>query len=84
MVGFLSGIDNRIGPSLLSTLIGAKTVRGILAGSKLQFKDINHAIEYQNIKSMVNRKTFSFKEARKAYHYLDNQKHVGKVVITLP
>lgn len=84
VVGFLSGMNDGMGPGLLSTLMRAQTVRGILAGSKVQFEDMNRAIEYHNIKPVVDGKTFNFKEAREAYQYLNDQKHVGNVVITLP
>ncbi|KAI2709043.1 hypothetical protein CBS147332_6102 [Penicillium roqueforti] len=73
VVGFLSGMNDGMGPGLLSTLMRAQTVRGILAGSKVQFEDMNRAIEYHNIKPVVDGKTFNFKEAREAYQYLNDQ-----------
>ena len=81
VVGFLSGMMDGLGPGLLSTLIRAVTVRGILGGSMLQFEDMNRAVKGQGIKPVVDEKSFSFAEVREAYQYLADQRHVGKVVI---
>jgi NADPH:quinone reductase-like Zn-dependent oxidoreductase len=81
IVGFLSGLNDGMGPGLLSTLASAITARGILVGSKVQFDDMNRAIEQQDIKPVVDERIFSFAETREAYQYMIDRKHIGKVVI---
>ncbi|KAH8805447.1 alcohol dehydrogenase [Xylogone sp. PMI_703] len=82
-VGFLSGVNDGMGPGLLETLLNAVTVRGLIGGSKLQFEEMNRAIEQRNIKPVVDEKIFGFSEIHEAYQYLVSQKHVGKVVIKI-
>lgn len=80
VIGFLGGQGDEKQPSTLDTLTNCCTVRGILVGSKLQFGDMNKAIDARKIKPVVD-KVFGFEEAKEAYQYLWDQKHVGKVVI---
>jgi len=55
-------------------------IRGIIVGSRSSFKQMNAAIEQNQIKPIVD-KVFPFEQAVDAYKYLASQKHVGKVVI---
>lgn len=82
VIGFLGGAAGEKQPSMLEALTYVCTVRGILVGSKLQFKDMNRAIDANNIHPIVD-KTFPFDQAKEAYQYLWEQKHIGKVVIQL-
>ncbi|KZT21274.1 NAD-P-binding protein [Neolentinus lepideus HHB14362 ss-1] len=58
----------------------AAVIRGILIGSRDQFKSMNRLITAQKLKPIVD-KVFTFEQAKEAYAYLESQKHVGKVVI---
>ncbi|OCH90148.1 NAD(P)-binding protein [Obba rivulosa] len=58
----------------------AAMLRGILIGSRAQFEAMNRLISANGIRPVID-KVFTFEEARKAYEYLESQKHVGKVVI---
>lgn len=82
VIGFVGGAAAEDQPSTLDTLTYCCTVRGILVGSRMQFQDMNKAIDANNIKPVVD-KTFKFEEAKEAYQYMWDQKHVGKVVIHL-
>lgn len=54
--------------------------RRILVGSRMQFEEMNRAIQVNKIRPVID-KTFSFAEAKDAFQYLGDQKHMGKVVI---
>jgi len=57
------------------------TVRRIMVGSRLQFEEMLRAIAVNGIKPVIDSRTFKFSEVQEAYQYLEDQKHVGKVVI---
>ena len=80
IIGFLGG-SSEDQPSFLDCLSNLCTVRGILVGSRLQFEDMNRAIEANKIKPVVDERVFKLEEAKEAYQYMWDQKHFGKVVI---
>lgn len=82
IIGFLGGPGAEKQPSMLDALTHMAIVRGILVGSKLQFKEMNRAIDANNIHPIVD-KTFTFEQVKEAYQYQWDQKHIGKVVIQL-
>jgi len=82
VIGFVGGGPGEKQPSTLDALTHMCTIRGILVGSKAQFNDMNAAIDANNIHPVVD-KTFPFEQAKKAYQYQWDQKHIGKVVIHL-
>jgi len=59
------------------------TVRGVLVGSRLQFEEMNRAIEANDIKPIVDEKVFTLDEAKDAYQYMWDQKHFGKLCIKI-
>ena len=59
------------------------STRRIMVGSRLQFEEMNRAIEVNKIHPVVDEKAFGFKEVKEAFQYLDDQKHFGKVVIKI-
>ncbi|KAE8332889.1 hypothetical protein BDV39DRAFT_215905 [Aspergillus sergii] len=83
MVGFVAGSPAADQPSLIDTLLRVCTVRGIGVGSRLQFEEMNRAIEANDIHPVVDNRIFKFGEVREAYQYLSDQKHVGKVCIEI-
>ncbi len=54
-----------------------------MIGSRLQFEDMNKAIEVNGIKPVVDERAFGFEEVVQAFQYLWEQKAVGKVVIDI-
>jgi NADPH:quinone reductase-like Zn-dependent oxidoreductase len=58
------------------------TLRGIRMGPRSLFEDMNRLIEQHRIRPLVDR-VFPFQEARAAYEYLRDARHVGKVVISI-
>lgn len=79
IIGFLGGQGEQ--PGMLEALMHGCIIRGILVGSRLQFEDMNRAIDANNIKPVVDKEIFAFEDAKAAYQYNWDQKHFGKTVI---
>jgi len=82
IIGFLGG-GAKEQPSFLDALMNVCVVRGILVGSRIQFEDMNRAIEANKIKPVVDDKVFTLEEAKDAYQYMWDQKHFGKLTIKI-
>ena len=80
IIGFLGG-SGKDQPSFLEALLNQCTVRGLLVGSRLQFEEMNRAIDANGIKPVVDEKVFTLKETKDAYQYMWDQKHFGKLTI---
>ena len=81
IVGFLGGTETEKQPSMLDALTHCCTVRGVLVGSRDQFREMVRAIEGNVIKGVVDEKVFGFEEAKEAFQYVKDQRHFGNVVI---
>jgi len=83
IIGFVSSEtsnDNVIFPIIRNAIC----LRGIQIGSVSQFKDMNCLITANpEVTKPVVDKVFPFDQAIDAYAYLESQKHVGKVVISV-
>ncbi|KAH7268220.1 hypothetical protein FSOLCH5_008302 [Fusarium solani] len=75
------GSDEATEPTFLETVISGCTVRGINCGPRVQFEEMNRAIEIHDIHPVLDARVFKLEEARQAYQHLWDQKHFGKVVI---
>jgi len=82
IIGFVGGMTNDQ-PSFLECLTHICTVRGVLVGSRVQFEAMNRAIEVRNIKPVIDKQVFTFDETKKAYRYMMDKKHFGKVCIKI-
>lgn len=83
IIGFLGGVKGEEKPTFLDCLMNICTVRGILVGNRLQFEEMNRAIEANDIKPVVDEKVFKLEEAKDAYQYMWDQKHFGKLCISI-
>ncbi|KAM0692137.1 hypothetical protein Q7P36_008338 [Cladosporium allicinum] len=83
IIGFLGGVKGEQQPTFLDCLNNICTVRGVLVGSRLQFEEMNRAIEANDIKPVVDEKVFTLDEARDAYQYMWDQKHFGKLCVKI-
>lgn len=81
VIGFIGGHGE--GPGMLDALSHTCILRGILVGSRAQLEDMNHAIEANDIKPVVDEKVFDLEQAKEAYEYMWAQKHFGKLCIKL-
>lgn len=82
IIGFIGGFS-KDQPTFLDCLNNLCTVRGLLVGSRLQFEDMNRAIEANNIHPVVDEKVFELGQLKEAYEYMWDQKHFGKVTIKI-
>lgn len=83
IIGFLGGASAEKQPTMLEALMNMCTIRGLLVGSRQQFEEMNKAIEANDIKPVVDEKVFKLEEAKEAYQYMWDQKHFGKVGLTV-
>jgi NADPH:quinone reductase-like Zn-dependent oxidoreductase len=83
IIGFLGGVEDEQQPGFLDCLDSICTVRGIYVGSRIQFEEMNRAIEGNKIKPVVDEKVFGLEELKEAYQYMWDQKHFGKVTIKI-
>jgi len=83
IIGFLGGLKGEKQPTFLDPLSYGCIVRGLLVGSRLQFEEMNRAIEANNIQPVVDEKVFKLAEAKEAYQYMWDQKHFGKLTIDI-
>ena len=58
-------------------------VRGVLLGTRNQFKEMNKFVEAKGIKLAVDDEEFELQGASKAYEKLEAQKHFSKVIIKI-
>ncbi|KAF1993137.1 hypothetical protein P154DRAFT_451005 [Amniculicola lignicola CBS 123094] len=82
IIGFLGGFS-KDQPTFLDCLNNLCTARGILVGSRLQFEDMNRAIEANDIHPVVDEKVFDLDHLKDAYEYMWDQKHFGKLCIKI-
>lgn len=82
IIGFLGGMG-KDQPSFLQCLLNQCTVRGLLVGNRLQFEEMNRAIDANGIKPVVDEKLFSLEETKEAYQHMWDQKHFGKLTIKI-
>jgi NADPH:quinone reductase-like Zn-dependent oxidoreductase len=81
--GLVAGAATDDKPGLLSTLWNLCIVRGVLLGTRNQFKDMNRFVEDKDIKLAVDDQIFELQGAKEAYERLEAQKHFAKVVIRI-
>jgi NADPH:quinone reductase-like Zn-dependent oxidoreductase len=83
IVGFLGGPPGPGQPGFLDVLQNVCTARGILVGSRVQFEDMNRAIDGKKIKPYVDETVFTLGQLKEAYSYMWDQKHFGKLTIKI-
>ncbi len=57
-------------------------LQGIYVGNRRMFQELVQALEQHQIKPMIN-KVFPFEEARSAYEYIVQGRHMGKIVVSV-
>jgi NADPH:quinone reductase-like Zn-dependent oxidoreductase len=80
IVGFRAG-SSPDQPSFMDVLNRICSVRGVYVGSRIQFEDMNRAIEVNGIKPIVDEKVYSLEQLKEAYQYMWDQKHFSKLTI---
>jgi NADPH:quinone reductase-like Zn-dependent oxidoreductase len=64
IIGFVGGGPAPGQPGFLDVLQNVCLVRGILVGSRVQFEDMNRAIDGKKIKPYVDEKVFTLEQAK--------------------
>ncbi|KAL9027485.1 MAG: hypothetical protein Q9196_003999 [Gyalolechia fulgens] len=82
IIGFLGGMSKNQ-PSYLECFHNICTFRGVLVGSRLQFQQMNAAIDSCGIKPVIDDKVFALEELKDAYQYMWEQKHFGKLTVRI-
>jgi D-arabinose 1-dehydrogenase-like Zn-dependent alcohol dehydrogenase len=70
VIGFIGGTAAEKQPQVLDTLSKVCTVRGVYVGSRAQFQDMVRAIEANDIKPVIDKTVFEFKDLKEAYNYM--------------
>lgn len=81
VIGVLGGLESPI--SIIDMLRHQIKLQGIFMESTEELRACLRAAETFQLRPQVS-KVFPFSEAIEAYRYFEAQKHIGKVVITLP
>ena len=69
MIGYLAGQTKDM-PSFLEVLTHFCVVTGVMVGSRVQFEEMNRAIDVTGIKPVVDKKVFRLEELKEAYQYM--------------
>jgi len=80
IIGFVGGAGDDQ-PNILEALMHFCIIRGLAIGSRAQFEEMNACIEATKLKPVVDKAVFEFQDLPKAYQYLWDQKHFGKVTV---
>lgn len=80
LVGFVGGLGATINPRLL--MRGGLSTHSIAVGSRSDLAKLLAALETSRLRPVIDR-VFAFAQAADAYRHLQEQKHFGKVVITV-
>ncbi|KAL4926761.1 zinc-dependent alcohol dehydrogenase family protein [Aspergillus undulatus] len=81
LTGLLGGAAKESDPSIMAGLMFLCRTRGVLLGTRRQFKEMNAFIEERGVKPVVDEWVFKFDEVKEAYEYLETQRHFSKVVV---
>ncbi|KAH7007572.1 hypothetical protein EDB80DRAFT_764432 [Ilyonectria destructans] len=79
--GLLGTADKPV--PLLSVLGHACTVRGLLLGSRSQFREMVRFVDEKKVVPAVDDVVFELSQAKDAYKRLNEQKHFSKVIIRI-
>ncbi len=80
VIGILSGKESNI--QIRDLLSHQVQIRGIFMESTEELRALMRAVDALKLKPAID-KIFPFTQVKEAYHHLESQKHIGKVVISL-
>jgi NADPH:quinone reductase-like Zn-dependent oxidoreductase len=78
LIGVLTGRAEN--PSPAHVMRNLQRMQGIYVGNRRMFRELIRCIELRGIKPVID-KVFPFEEARGAYEYIVQGRHMGKIVI---
>jgi NADPH:quinone reductase-like Zn-dependent oxidoreductase len=80
LIGVLAPPQGDLSPHAL--MIKGASLRGVFIGDRAMFEQLNRALEVNRIVPVVD-KVFDFDDAPRAYTYLTEAKHFGKIVVRI-
>lgn len=80
LIGVLTGRAEN--PSPGHVMRNLQRMQGIYVGNRRMFLELIQCIEVKRIKPLID-KVYTFEEARSAYEYIVQGRHMGKIVITV-
>ena len=80
LIGVLTGRAEN--PSPAHVMRNLQRMQGIYVGNRRMFHELIRCIEFHGIKPLIDR-VFPFEEARGAYEYIVEGRHMGKIVISV-
>lgn len=83
LAGVIGHSENAKPVELLSILWGHCTARGVVLGSRTQFREMNGFIEDRGIRPVVDDHVFRWREVKEAYTFVQEQRHFGKAVVDI-
>ncbi len=78
VIGVLSGVEPSISP--VSLLMNSIRLQGIYVGSRAMFERLNRALEFHQIKPVID-KVFPWTDIKEALRYMGSQQHFGKICL---
>lgn len=85
VIGFLTGMEKgEDHPSFLEPFSRMCVVRGIEVGNRTQFEEMTRAIEANDIHPVLDSTVFPLQQLQAAFQHQYEQKHFGKVVVSIP
>ncbi|KAG7408075.1 Zinc-type alcohol dehydrogenase-like protein [Fusarium oxysporum f. sp. raphani] len=86
VIGAINYLDQTEPPDSVTTtdlIVHMCIVRGFVVGSRRQMEDMARFVEANDIHPIIDKRVFAFKEAKEGFEYLRQQRHIGKVVVTV-
>ncbi|OJJ41683.1 hypothetical protein ASPWEDRAFT_56728 [Aspergillus wentii DTO 134E9] len=68
---------------VLGSASDSRSARGIVLGTRRQFKEMNRFVHQHQIRPVVDERVFGYEEAKEAYEYMMAQKHFSKVCVRI-
>ncbi len=78
VIGVLSGVEPSVSP--VSLLMNSIRLQGIYVGSRAMFERLNRALEFHQIKPVID-KVFPWTDIKEALRYMGSQQHFGKICL---
>ncbi|KAF2097686.1 alcohol dehydrogenase [Rhizodiscina lignyota] len=83
IAGIIAGSETNDVPSIMDCMWNVCTLRGVVLGTRSQFREMVGFIEGKDIKLAYDEKKFVFEDAKEAFEYVEDQKHFAKAVVCI-
>ncbi|KAE8146481.1 hypothetical protein BDV25DRAFT_143651 [Aspergillus avenaceus] len=83
ITGVLGNNSDEQVPNIMDCLTYNCVARGVLVGTREQFRAMTHFIEDKAIKPVIDERVFHLEELKEAFEYIGSQLHFSKVCIEI-